>query len=302
MTILSFLTLFDLTCGVFRGIIKKMTGLSIIKKIVNKTMTNNTQTTEKYPYINTDFAGICSALSQQTADKFRIFAKNIYGLKCRAELNTDKENLTTRISEATKNYISSPVFESVSDKIKKEMEQYFSALLGVSLPEKTTPPNTTSASTSAKSTTIILPGYNDSEETEKNPYVETKEETDTGFAIVNTIILRGATVLMCKRGEEWSLPGGNVRYGENPRVAAARHVSDMSRITVIESNLKYINSYENNDSSPMLVINYMYAPKTKPTAISTGSVDKSEFVEFDKVFALKLRDGDEKILRTFIIR
>lgn len=269
-----------------------------------KNMTSNEATTDRN-YITTEYADICTNLSMPTAEKFRTFAKNIYGLKMRAVSNPDKENLLIRITEAAKNYIvGSPAFESVSDKIKSDMEKYFSAILGVALPEKRTTPSVTSTSATTPTTKIIVPGYND-EDDDYGIIVskpEDTQKTEDGFAIVNVILLKGACVLMCKKGEEWSLPSGNVRYGENPRVAAARHVSDTSRISIIENRLNYISSYETEGENPKLIINYMYAPKTKPSAISTSSVDKAEFIDFDKIFSLKLREGDEKILRTFIVR
>ncbi len=71
---------------------------------------------------------------------------------------------------------------------------------------------------------------------------ETIKPEQSPLVGVGAVILRGADILLVKRGHEpgrglWSLPGGRVRWGESPQTALEREVLEETGLTVKSERL-----------------------------------------------------------------
>lgn len=279
-TTLRFLTAFNLTFPEFYGTIPNLE-------------TSNTRK-ETMTYVNNDYVEIQKEISEHTFEKFRLFCQNMTSMKKRADSTTalGKEEIHKRIGTACQRYLYSDVFSTVGRETKTKMSAYISQLLDMKISdiEESTALAVIDKSAVTTSSVVSVPTVIPMENEKANIYV-------------NVIVPKGASILVCKVGETWTLPGGWVKNNETPREASARHVRDMSSVNLLEHKFQHLNSYEVEDGSRFFIVtNYMYMPSYKPTATATSKVDKAEFIDFTKALELNLSEEHEKIIRMFIMR
>lgn len=54
--------------------------------------------------------------------------------------------------------------------------------------------------------------------------------------------------------QRWSLPGGGIRRGEKPKVAALREAFEETGVSIDERHCKYLGEFENGDSNAPFMI------------------------------------------------
>jgi 8-oxo-dGTP pyrophosphatase MutT (NUDIX family) len=91
-------------------------------------------------------------------------------------------------------------------------------------------------------------------------------------------------------GNEWCLPGGGIKKGENPKIAAAREIKEELNIRILPSKLiqigkkSYISRFGNN------YVIYKYDLKYAPKISNSLEILQSKEVNFKHIKSYKLNE------------
>ena len=232
---------------------------------------------------NADLDLISKELTTNNLQSFNRFCKHLVKMRSKAEEAANSEEMLARLNKVANSYLDNSYFKLCDTKTKSSFKRYISFLLesdDVSSYEEVTELD-------------IVP-----------PKPEEEKKVCQGHIKSNVIVLSGASILLCKYGEIWKLPGGFCNQNENARASAIRNAQEQAGITLLNSKLHIISSYESSNYDPTeryMVVNFMYAPTYKMNSYY-GSCDKSEMIAFDKILAMNIDSDDYKVIKGFIMK
>lgn len=253
--------------------------------------------TKLAPYVR-----IQSNLDADAFDEFTRFCDIVLSLKKNTKPNKTQYE---KVIRQTKRHLKGRFGKIANQTTMENMMSVFSTILETSMDDvdDTTSCITIPITRTLESTTKSM------SDTQEMPVVKEEQivtkENDEGFLCTNVIICKAASILLCKVGEKYFLPGGFAKFNESGRNAVIRHLKEQCQITSITgSELDILDSYESKETNPSdrhMIVNFIYSGKSKHYVTTTNKYNAG-YIDFDKVFSLNLYEEDAKIIKHFILK
>lgn len=249
------------------------------------------------------YVNLQTAMQSDVFDEFTRFCDIVLQLKKNVKSNKTQYE---KVIRQTKRHINGRFGKVANQTAINYMNTVFSSILEVDLDGV----ELSNAITTIPITTSSNIKINDSDEdTKEIPVVapepiKTKENTNGGLC-TNAIICKSLSILLCRVGDKYYLPGGFAEFNESGRNAIVRYLKEQCNITGISgSDFDMLSSYESNETNPSerhVIANFLYSNKTRQYATGTNKYNPG-YVDFDKVLSLNLFEEDAKIIKQFVLK